>query len=307
VPGDARGIHEALIKAFGQNSVFMDIDNLRAGQRFDRELTKALDTCQIFIAIIGPRWIDLLNSRIEMLERDYVREEIAAAVTRGITVIPVRVGREGDMPLLPKREKLPQDIRDLVLHQKHDVAHERFGRDVAELVEVIKTTNTAARTRMFLSGWRAGTILGFVTIIVAIGVSWFFLKQPNLTPTPTMPADTAVNQPSNTENKARRTPLDDNEALRSWADRMNTLKVTQVAPHLYVTSLCQGCKIAAFYCKTPIKSVSELAGKKARITASQDAFTKQLIAKGITPTILPTPEIFSALQAGVIDCIAFQS
>jgi hypothetical protein len=35
------------------------------------------------------------------------------------------------MPPLPHFEELPDDIRDLVLYQKHDVAHERYGRDIA--------------------------------------------------------------------------------------------------------------------------------------------------------------------------------
>ncbi len=34
VPGDARGIRDALARAFGAKAVFMDVDNLLAGQRF---------------------------------------------------------------------------------------------------------------------------------------------------------------------------------------------------------------------------------------------------------------------------------
>jgi hypothetical protein len=46
--------------------------------------------------------------------RDYVREEIAAALQRPIVVIPARFGREGQMPPLPRAEDLPEDIRDSV-------------------------------------------------------------------------------------------------------------------------------------------------------------------------------------------------
>jgi formylglycine-generating enzyme required for sulfatase activity len=68
----------------------------------------------------------------------HVRAEIAAALMRGLVVIPVRVGQEGRMPPLPHEHELPEDIRALALHQKHDVAHERFGRDVADLVGAVK-------------------------------------------------------------------------------------------------------------------------------------------------------------------------
>lgn len=136
--GDARGIRDALVAKYDPANVFMDIDNLLAGQRFDRELSKALDACDVLLALIGPRWMDQLTTRTQSGERDYVREEIAAALRRGIVVIPVRVGLEGRMPPLPRGADLPEDIRDLVLHQKHDVAHERFGRDVRELIEAIE-------------------------------------------------------------------------------------------------------------------------------------------------------------------------
>ena len=137
VPGDARGVRDSLTAKFGKSNVFMDIDNLLAGQRFDVELAKALDSCDVLVAIIGPRWMDLLRQRTSGGDRDYVCEEIAAALRRNIVVIPVRVGREGVMPTLPRTDELPDDIRDLVQHQKLDIAHERFGRDVAELVESV--------------------------------------------------------------------------------------------------------------------------------------------------------------------------
>ena len=41
-PGDARSIYERLERSFGERNVFMDVDQLLAGQRFDRELDKAL-------------------------------------------------------------------------------------------------------------------------------------------------------------------------------------------------------------------------------------------------------------------------
>jgi formylglycine-generating enzyme required for sulfatase activity len=144
-PGDARSIYEGLAGRFGRANVFMDVDNLLAGQRFDRELNKALGRCAVLIAVIGPRWMDLLSFKTRDGERDYVREEIATALKRDIAVIPVRVGQQGGMPALPRTNDLPPDIRDLVLHQKHDVAHERFGRDLADLVAAIRLVQRGER------------------------------------------------------------------------------------------------------------------------------------------------------------------
>src|SRR5262245_3935322 len=51
VPGDARGIRDALSAKFGRVNVFMDVDNLLPGRRFDVELAKALDACDVLIAV----------------------------------------------------------------------------------------------------------------------------------------------------------------------------------------------------------------------------------------------------------------
>jgi hypothetical protein len=109
-PGDARGIRDRLAGKFGKTNVFMDVDNLLAGQRFDRELEKALSQCDVLIAVIGPRWMKLLSGHTRSGDRDYVHDEIAAALKRDITVIPTLVGRKGHMPPLPHRDNLPEDI-----------------------------------------------------------------------------------------------------------------------------------------------------------------------------------------------------
>ena len=55
VPGDARGVRDGLASKFGKANVFMDVDNLLVGQRFDIELAKALDACDVLIAVITIR------------------------------------------------------------------------------------------------------------------------------------------------------------------------------------------------------------------------------------------------------------
>jgi hypothetical protein len=41
----------------------MDVDNLLAGQRFEQQLQKALAECEVFIAVIGPGWLDDLKAK----------------------------------------------------------------------------------------------------------------------------------------------------------------------------------------------------------------------------------------------------
>src|SRR5262249_39814215 len=136
-PNGAGRIRDVLTAKFGRPSVFMDVDDLLAGLRFDEELSKALAACDVFLAVIGPRWMDLLKAKSSSGDRDYVREEIAEALRRKIVVIPVRVGREGQLPPLPRLDELPHEIRDLVHYQKHDVTYEQFRRDTNALVDAI--------------------------------------------------------------------------------------------------------------------------------------------------------------------------
>lgn len=127
-------IYDRLSTAFGRSDIFMDIDNLRPGERFDRKLEEALQQCDIFLAMIGRDWTGHFAKRQEMGERDYVREEIATALLRGMPVIPVLIDRTP----MPRADQIPENISDLVVHQKIEVEFERFDRDVAALIEDIK-------------------------------------------------------------------------------------------------------------------------------------------------------------------------
>src|SRR5215510_10672702 len=162
-PGDARGIYERLGRSFGDGKVFMDVDQLLAGQRFDRELDKALAECDVLIAVIGSRWMDLLSECTQLGKRDYVRDEIAAALQRDIIVIPVMMGREANMPQLPRAQDLPENIRDLVLYQKHNIAHESFGRDATHLIAALQSL---LRERRGPGRWRALAVAGLTGLAV---------------------------------------------------------------------------------------------------------------------------------------------
>ncbi len=195
-PGDARGICDRLSRSFGGSSVFMDVDQLVAGQRFERELDSALAQCDVLIAVIGSRWMELLVAHTQQGKRDYVRDEIAAALQRDMVVVPVLTGREASIPPLPAAEDLPDDIRDLVLYQKQSIAHETFRRDADDLVAALKTV---LRRKYGSWSWRP-LAAGLVICLLALGVAfgyWGFTPSPSNSEVPkadhskpsTMPAD----------------------------------------------------------------------------------------------------------------------
>lgn len=52
-PSAAAHVRDALAASFGKSNVFMNVDNVLAGQRFNMELENALSQCDVLIAIIG--------------------------------------------------------------------------------------------------------------------------------------------------------------------------------------------------------------------------------------------------------------
>ena len=129
---NALGIGQYLENAFGRKNVFIDVD-MRAGAKFPTVLEQRLAECKVMIVLIGPDW---LTSRDEQGGRrldssdDWVRLEIAHALKRDITVIPVLVNGAA----LPERTALPDDIRGLLDHQAVSVTNAGFRHEMSGLV-----------------------------------------------------------------------------------------------------------------------------------------------------------------------------
>jgi len=87
-------LHDRLAQTFGRKSLFMDVDHVPAGIDFVDYLNSQVAECDVFLAVIGPNWVDAKDdSGHRRLDnpKDYVTVEIAAALARNIRVIPVLV------------------------------------------------------------------------------------------------------------------------------------------------------------------------------------------------------------------------
>jgi hypothetical protein len=130
------------------------------------------------LALIGPEW---LNARDDQGQRrldssdDWVQLEIAHALNRGITVIPVRVNATG----LPPKAMLPEDIKGLLDHQAVSVSTSSFRSDMAGLAKDIRSipnpwlwrrfASIAAGLALFLvAGLVLGQVLGFSNVVQRI-------------------------------------------------------------------------------------------------------------------------------------------
>jgi TIR domain len=92
-------LYDRLTAHFGEDQVFIDIDQIEPGEDFVEAINRKVGTCDIAIVAIGPNWLGATDAsgkrRLDDAE-DFVRMEIVAALQRKIRVIPVLVGGSTD-------------------------------------------------------------------------------------------------------------------------------------------------------------------------------------------------------------------
>jgi hypothetical protein len=134
--GYAGRLYDRLNSRFPRR-VFMDVTGISPGADFSRVIQETVGSCHVLIAIIGRHWVtvtDASNRRRLDLADDYVRHEIATALNRNITVIPVLV-RGAEMP---SRESLPPDLAALSTRNALEISDGDFDHDAQRLIKVLE-------------------------------------------------------------------------------------------------------------------------------------------------------------------------
>lgn len=134
--GETGRLVDSLRQHFAEEQIFLDIETLEPGSDFTEAIGKSLDTCHVFLAVIGPRWTgDGDNRRINEPE-DWVRMEVSTALNRNIRVVPVLV----DGAKLPKAEDLPPELHPLLRRQSLEISNKRWQYDTDKLVHFLINT-----------------------------------------------------------------------------------------------------------------------------------------------------------------------
>ncbi|MGB3441511.1 MAG: toll/interleukin-1 receptor domain-containing protein [Actinophytocola sp.] len=130
----AAAIADQLTKVFGAENVFRDRDALALGELYPKKIRRALERCDIVLAVVGPSWLDVRDSagqrRLDDPD-DWVRTELRMAFDRDIPVVPVLL----DGTPLPDFGQLPADITALTLSTCWQVRHQSFESDVRGLID----------------------------------------------------------------------------------------------------------------------------------------------------------------------------
>jgi hypothetical protein len=133
---DSRGyagrLQGDLSRRYSEEHVFRDVE-IPPGADFGEYITGLVDTCNVVLAIIGPRWLDARDREGERRiddPQDWVRLEIERALARdGVEVIPVLV----DGARLPPREELPPSLLGLRRRNAFELSDSRWDYDLEQL------------------------------------------------------------------------------------------------------------------------------------------------------------------------------
>lgn len=164
-------LHENLERHFGDNSTFMDIEAIEGGHHYRRVIQSALDSCEVFLAVIGPNWLAISDeNNVRRLDKkdDWVRFEIEAALKRkDILVVPVLV----ENATLPQPDELPETLQSLTNEiQAHKVEDNNWDSDVTKLIQIIEG-NIGRRD----SPWLRLKWLIPASLVVALGLGGLIL------------------------------------------------------------------------------------------------------------------------------------
>ena len=132
-------LFDRLANRYGRGQIFKDIDSIRLGDDFVKEITTAVGSCDVLLALIVDRWLTITDehgrARLDDPD-DFVRLEIEAALTRNVRVIPILV--EGAR--MPQTDELPPSLATLVHRQALELSPSHFEFDSGRLLKVLDST-----------------------------------------------------------------------------------------------------------------------------------------------------------------------
>jgi formylglycine-generating enzyme required for sulfatase activity len=133
-PCCATALYIVLEAEFGSDRLFMDVEgHIKPGDDFVDVPRNQVAQCDAMLAIVGPRWAELLVSRAEDPD-DFVVIEIKAALELGKRVIPLLMGEAH----FPSVDILPETIRAFGRRNALVLRGDRFRSDYQKLSAALK-------------------------------------------------------------------------------------------------------------------------------------------------------------------------
>lgn len=155
----------------GIRNVFLDFDEIAAGEDFEHRILRALAKCSHCLVIIGRDWAGIgvdVAARI-FDQGDFVRREVELALASKAKVIPILV----DGAPIPAPLQLPPELEALSRINAFQLRSSHFNADMEQLLKVLfggklPTTLTAIgiAVRLF-----SGLVAGAIAVVAIAFVS----------------------------------------------------------------------------------------------------------------------------------------
>jgi hypothetical protein len=171
--GYARAVSEELGRRFGADAVFIDVDDIHAGQPFSDVIQRSVGSSAVLLALIGKRWRGEREGAPPRIRdaADLVRQEVAAGLAApSMRVIPVLL----DGVAMPTPEELPPELRALAGRNALELDNSRFAADIAHLLREVgdalgETASAPATRTARTTWWLVGAALA---LIVTVALLW---------------------------------------------------------------------------------------------------------------------------------------
>ena len=127
-------IYDRLVRDFGEENVFKDVDNIPFGVDFVEYLDNQVKECTVLLAVVGPKWVDVEDDKGRRIDdpNDFVRIEIESALKRNILVVPLLVGGAG----MPHMGDLPETLQPLTRRNGIQIRPDPdFHNDMTRLIK----------------------------------------------------------------------------------------------------------------------------------------------------------------------------
>ena len=166
-------LKDKLKAAFGEDKVFLDLEDIRGGARFAEVIRQTIAKASVVLVVIGPKWLDIggAEGRRRLDEQDdWVRQEVEAALQSNAKVIPVLVDGATDIDA----ERLPESMRELASRNFVEISpketHWHFDTD--RLIEEIRVADPGLakppeEKKLPLSGKAIWSLVLVVLLIIA--------------------------------------------------------------------------------------------------------------------------------------------
>ena len=145
--GYAGRIKDSLVQRFGEDRVFLDVDEIAPGSDFEARIRHSIDQSAVIIAVIGKDWLKRESAHEETSNvdsEDYIHFELLTALENKVPVVPVLVG---DVEM-PESGQLQDDIAGISRLNAFRLSDLHWQRDIDVLARSLRLSYQVPPSRL---------------------------------------------------------------------------------------------------------------------------------------------------------------